>query len=105
MELFGFFLWEGITLLFVFLTGMGILTLRRLASGRPGFTAEDRQLYFADLNLNLSFPRICIRLFLAAAACLAIGTLENFVFAQFGAGLLTAVFVLTSFSIVRFALR
>lgn len=105
MELFGFVLWEGTTLLFVFLSGIGILTLRRLAKGRPGFTQEDRQLYFGDLDLNLSFARICVRLLIAAVSCLAIGALEHLAFAQFGAGLLTALFVLTSFSIVRLVLR
>jgi hypothetical protein len=105
MELFGLVLWEAITLLFVLLGGIGLMALRRKANGRPAFTDQDRLLYFGDLNLDISMPELCLKLCVAALVCLIVGFFERLVLAQFGPGLLTATFVLTSFSIVRFTLK
>jgi len=104
MESVGFVLWEGATLLFVIIGGAGLVALRRIASGRPAFTEQDRLLYFGDLNLEISIPELCLKLCAAVFLCLVIGFFEHVIFAHFGAGLLTATFVLSSFGIVRFTL-
>jgi hypothetical protein len=102
MEQFGFVLWELTTLLFVIASATAITVLRRKAGGRAGFSEQDRLLYFGDLNLDLTFFELALKLCGATILCLFAGLLEHLILAHFGAGLLTGTFILTSFSIVRF---
>lgn len=101
MEAMGYILWEGATLLFVLFGGIGLTILRRKTNGRPAFTDEDRLLYFGDLDVGLSMPKLCLKLCVAAFLCSLIGSLEALVLPYVGPGLFSAAFLLTSLGIVK----
>jgi hypothetical protein len=97
----GFVLWEAITLLIVIFGGIGLTVLRRRARGRPGFTNQDRQLFFGDSIARMSKLRVVLNFGLAVVLCFVIGFFEIMIFAPLGAGLLTAILLLTCLGIVN----
>jgi hypothetical protein len=97
---FGYVLWEGITLLIVIFGGIGLLVLLRKSRGKPGFTAQDHELFFAYSKTKMSKLRAVLTFGLAVILCSVIGVLEFGVFAPLGAGILTPVLVLTCLAIV-----
>jgi hypothetical protein len=101
MENIGFILWEGITLLVVILGGIGLLVLRRKASGRPAFTNGDRQLFFGQSRAKKAPHRLLANFSMAVLLCLSTALLEFLILAPLGAGLLTVVLLLTSLGIVN----
>lgn len=101
IEKIGFALWEAITLLAVMLVGIGIMVLRRKASGRPVFSDEDRQLFFGRLRIKAWTPKHLVKLGIAAFLCFLLVLLEMLMFAPLGAATLTVVLVLTSLAIVK----
>ncbi len=105
MEKMGFVLWESFTLLFVILAGLGVLIIRRKASGRPVFTHDDWHLYFGDIQLRMSKPRLALRLSYAVFLCSLVLLISNPLLAFMRAGLYTVTIVFTCAGIVRAALR
>lgn len=101
LEKFGFALWEATTLLIVILCGIGIMVLRRKASGRPAFSNEDQELFFGRARVKTSTPKHLFNLGIAVFLCLFLALLEMLVFAPLGAATLTVVLVLTSLAIVN----
>jgi hypothetical protein len=101
LEKTGFVLWEGITLLMVIFGGIGMVALRRRASGRPAFTYEDRQLFFGRSRMRLPTPRLLFNFGVAIVLCFFSALLEVLILAPLGAGLLTVVLLLTSLGIVN----
>src|SRR5205823_14984674 len=96
----GLILWEVITLLTVFLGGIGFVVLRRKASGRPAFTERDRQLFFGPRKITVSTTKFWINFSAAVVLCFFIDVLEFLIFGWLGPGLLTMVVVLSSIGIV-----
>ena len=96
----GLILWEVITLLTVFLGGIGFVVLRRKASGRPAFTERDRQLFFGPRKITVSTAKFWINFSAAVFLCFFIDVLEVLIFGWLGPGLLTMVVVLSSIGIV-----
>jgi hypothetical protein len=105
MEMMGFVLWEGLTLLFVLLAGLGVLIIRRKASGRPGFTRHDWLTYFGDLQLRMSKPRLALRLCYAAFLCSCLTLIFNPFLARMGPGLYSVTIIFVCLGIVKFTLR
>jgi hypothetical protein len=104
MEHSGYFLWEGIIFLMQILVGMGLLVLRRKASGRPSFTNADRQLFFAQARVGMLTPRFWTNFTIAALFCFFVGLLMQLVLAPFGAGILATAQLVTFMGIVKKAL-
>ena len=105
MEKMGFVLWESLTVLFVILAGLGVLMIRRKADGRPVFTRHDWLLYFGDLQLRMSKPRLALRLAFAVFLCSCLTLIGNPFLARMGPGLYSVTIVFTCLAIVRAALR
>jgi len=101
MEHSGYYLWEGITFLTVISVGIGLLVLRRKASGRAAFTHDDRQLFFGHSQVTISTPRFCINLGIAVFLCYFAGLLEHLILAPFGASVLATAQLLTLMGIVK----
>jgi hypothetical protein len=101
LEKTGFVLWEGITLLMVIFGGIGMVALRRRASGRPAFTYEDRQLFFGRSKVGVPTHRLLLNFGVAILLCFFSAVLEVLILAPVGAGLLTVVLLLTSLGIVN----
>jgi hypothetical protein len=97
---FGFVLWETITLLSVVLGGIGLMVLRRKASGRPAFTELDRQLFFGPRKIAVSTAKFWINFSAAVFLCFVINVLEFLIFGWLGPALLTMVVLITSMGIV-----
>jgi hypothetical protein len=100
-EKIGFVLWEGITLLVVILSGLGLLVLRRKFSGKPAFTNEDWQLFFGHSKIRLSSSTLLLNFGITVFLCLFIAILETRIFEPLGAGPLTVLLLLTSLGIVK----
>jgi|SRR3990172_8362817 len=105
MEIFGFVLWEGITLLFVGLAGLALLAIRRKSSGQPAFSRRDWQLYFGPMDVGTSKLRLCFKLSAAVVSCLLVGLAGKPMLGQLGAGIGSAAFLLTCLGIVKFSLK
>ena len=105
MEKMGFVLWESLTLLFVILAGLGVLMIRRKASGRPVFTRHDWLTYFGDLQLRMSKPRLAFRLSFAAFLCSLLAVISNAFLVRLGPGLYSVTFVFACLGIVKATLR
>lgn len=105
MEKMGFVLWEGLTLLFVILAGLGVLIIRRRARGRPAFTRHDWLAYFGDLQLRMSKPRLALRLSYAAFLCSCLTLIGNPFLLRMGPGLYSVTIVFACLGIVKIALR
>jgi len=105
MEMMGFVLWEGLTLLFVLLTGLGVLIIRRKANGQPVFTRHDWLTYFGDLQLRMSKPRLALRLSYAVFLCYCLTLIFNPFLARMGPGLYSVTIILGCVGIVKFTLR
>jgi hypothetical protein len=105
MEKMGFVLWEGLTLLFVILAGLGVLIIRRRASGRPAFTRHDWLTYFGDLQMRISKPRLALRLSYAAFLCSCLTLIGNPFLVRVGPGLYSVTIVFACLGIVKVALR
>jgi hypothetical protein len=105
MEKMGFLLWESLTVLFVLLTGLGILIIRRKASGRPVFTRHDWLTCFGDLKLRMSKPRLALRLSCAAFLCSCLALISNPFLARMGPGLYSVTIIFACLGIVKFTLR
>jgi hypothetical protein len=105
MEMMGFVLWEGFTLLFVLLAGLGILVIRRKTSGQPVFTRHDWLTYFGDLQLRMSKPKLALRLSYAAFVCSSLTLIGNPFLARMGAGLYSVAIIFACLGIVKIALR
>jgi hypothetical protein len=105
MEIMGFVLWEGFTLLFVLLAALGVLIIRRKASGRPVFTRHDWLTYFGDLQLRMSKPRLALRLSYAAFLCSSLTLVGNPFLARMGPGLYSVTIIFACLGIVKTALR
>ena len=101
----GFVLWESLTLLFVILAGLGVLMIRRKASGRPVFTRHDWLTFFGDLQLQMSKPRLAFRLSFAAVLCFLLALFGSSLLARLGPGLYAVPFVFICLGIVKGALR
>jgi len=105
MEKMGFVLWESLTALFVILAGLGVLIIRRKASGRPPFTRHDWFTYFGDLQLRMSKPRLALRLALAVFLCSCLPIIGNPLLARLGPGLYSVTIAFACLGIVRAMLR
>jgi len=105
MEMMGFVLWESLTSLFVILTGLGVLIIRRKASGRPGFTRHDWLTYFGDLQLRMSKPKLALRLFFAVFLCSCLALVGNPFLARMGPGLYSVTIIFAFLGIVKLTLR
>jgi hypothetical protein len=105
MEMMGFVLWEGLTLLFVILAGYGFLTIRRKASGQPVFTRHDWLTYFGDLQLRMSKPRLALKLSYAAFLCSGLALISNPFLARIGPGLYSVAIIFACLGIVKLTLR
>lgn len=105
MEMMGFVLWEGLTLLFVLLAGLAVLIIRRKASGRPVFTRHDWHTYFGDLQLRMSKPRLALRLSYAAFLCSCLTLIGNPFLERMGPGLYSVTIIFACLGIVKFTLR
>jgi hypothetical protein len=101
MEHSGYYLWEGIIFLMQILIGMGLLVLRRKASGRPAFTEDDRQLFFSRARVSVSTTRFWINFGIAALLCFFAGLLEQLVLGPFGPGVLATAQLITFIGIVK----
>jgi hypothetical protein len=101
MEHSGYYMWEGITFLMQILVGIGLLVLRRKASGRPAFTEDDRQLLFSRSRVSLSTTRFWINFGIAAFLCFFAGLLEQLLLGPFGAGVLATAQLITFMGIVK----
>ncbi|MBI2181416.1 MAG: hypothetical protein HYU31_11460 [Deltaproteobacteria bacterium] len=105
MEIMGFVLWEGLTLLLVLLAGLGVLIIRRKASGRPIFTRHDWVTYFGDLQVRMSKPRLALRLSYAAFICSLVVIITGPVLARMGPGLYSVTIIFACLGIVKLTLR
>jgi hypothetical protein len=101
MEHSGFYVWEGMTFLMQILVGIGLLVLRRKASGRPAFTENDRQLFFSRSRASVSTTRFWINFGIAVFLCCFAGLLTQLVLAPFGAGVLATAQLITFLGIVK----
>jgi hypothetical protein len=101
MEHSGHYLWEGITFLMQILVGLGLLVMRRKASGRPAFTEDDRQLFFSRSRVSVSTNRFWINCGIAAFLCFFAGLLVQLVLAPFGPGVLATAQLITFMGIVK----
>ena len=101
MENSGYWLWEGMAFLTQIFIGLGLLVLRRKASGRPAFTDADRKLFFGPSRLRWSAARFWINFSAAVFLCCFIGLLEHLILARFGASILATAQLLTLFGIVK----
>jgi hypothetical protein len=99
LERIGYVLWESVTLVTVLSIGLGFLALRRIAKGRPGFSADDRHLFFGN-GVRPKGPRMMLKFVTAGALCFCSLALEVAFFLPFGAALLTGIMLLTSMAIV-----
>jgi hypothetical protein len=99
LERIGYVVWESFTLLAVLSSGIGLLALRRIANGRPGFTDEDRYLFFGR-GVRPCGPRMILKLAGAGALCFCSLAVEVALFLPVGAALLTGIMLLTSMAIV-----
>ena len=105
MEKMGFVLWESLTVLFVILAGLGVLMIRRKADGRPVFTRHDWLLYFGDLQLRMSKPRLALRLSYAIFLCSCLALIGNPILVRLGPGLYSVTIVFACLGIVKLTLR
>ena len=105
MEMMGFVLWESLTLLFVILTGLVVLIIRRKANGRPVFTRHDWVTYFGDLQLRMSKPRLALRLSYAAFLCSLVVMIAGPVLARMGPGLYSVTIIFACLGVVKLTLR
>ena len=105
MEMMGFVLWEGLTLLLVLLTGLGVLIIRRKANGQPVFTRHDWLTYFGDLQLRMSKPRLALRLSYAVFLCSCLTLIGKPFLARMGPGLYSVTILFACLGIVKFTLR
>src|SRR5437867_13271889 len=96
----GLILWEVITLLTVFLGGIGFVVLRRKASGRPAFTGRDRQLFFGSRKITLSTAKFWVNFSAAVFLSLSITMLEFLILGLLGPALLTMLVLVTLMEIV-----
>jgi hypothetical protein len=103
MEHSGYYMWEGIIFLMQILIGVGLLVLRRKASGRPAFTDDDRRLFFGRSPVGLT-PKFWMNFASAAVLCFFVGLLMQLVLAPFGAGILATAQLITFVGIVNKAL-
>ena len=101
MEQVGYFLWEVITFLTILFAGIGLLVLRRKASGNPPFTDRDRQLFFGHPEVRVSKPRFYMNLGIAVFLCYLAGFLEYLLLARFGASILGTAQLITFLGIVK----
>jgi hypothetical protein len=101
VEQIGYFLWEVITFSTILFTGIGLLVLRRKASGRPAFTDHDRQLFFGHPEVKVSRPRFYVNFSIAVFLCYLAGSLESLILARFGASILAAAQLITFLGIVK----
>src|SRR5438093_11744603 len=97
----GLILWEIITLLTVFLGGIGFVVLRRKASGRPAFTERDRQLFFGPRKITLSTAKFWINFSAAVFLCLSINILAFLMLGCLGPALLTLLVLVASTRMVH----
>jgi len=102
--MFGWVLWEGVTLVFVVASGLALLALRRKVGGRPAFTHQDWLTYFGDLPAQASKPRLVLKLSGAAFLCFLVVLIGGPLLVNLGAGLYSATFLFTSLGIVKLAL-
>lgn len=101
MEHSGYYMWEGITFLMQILVGIGLLVLRRKASGRPAFTEDDRQLFFSRSRVSVATPGFWINFGIAAFLCFFAGLLEQLLLGPFGPGVLATAQLITFMGIVK----
>jgi hypothetical protein len=101
MENIGYWLWEGIAFVMQLSVAMGLLVLRRKASGRPAFTDEDRRLFFSPSQLTVSMPKFWINFTMAVFLTYPIGLLEHMFLAPLGASFFATAHLLTLFAIVK----
>ena len=101
MEQIGYFLWEGITFSTILFAGIGLLALRRKASGNPAFTDRDRQLFFGHPEVRVSKPRFYVNFGIAVFLCYLAGCLEYLLLARFGASILATAQLITFMGIVK----
>jgi hypothetical protein len=92
-------------LLFVILAGLGVLMIRRKASGQPVFTYHDWLLYFGDLQLRMSKPKLALRLSYAAFLCSCLTLIGNAFLARLGPALYSVMILFACLVIVKMALR
>jgi hypothetical protein len=104
MEHTGYYMWEGIIFLMQILIGMGLLVLRRKASGRPSFTNADRQLFFSPARVGMLTPQFWTNFAIAALLCFFVGLLMQLFLGPFGPGVLATAQLLTFMGIVKKAL-
>jgi len=101
VEQIGYFLWEVLTFLTIIFAGIGLLVLRRKASGNPAFTDHDRQLFFGRPEVRLSKPRFYMNFGIAVFLCYLAGFLEYLLLSRFGAGILATAQLITFLGIVK----
>jgi hypothetical protein len=77
VEHLGHLLWELITFSTILFAGVGLLVLRRRASGKPAFTERDRRLFFGRPEIKLSKPRFYLNFGIAVFLCYSAGRLSR----------------------------
>ena len=101
MEHSGYYIWEGTIFLVQILVGMGLLVLRRKASGRPAFTDNDRQLFLSRARVSISTTRFWLNFSAAAFLCFFAGLLVQLIVGPFGPGVLATAQLITFMGIVK----
>ena len=101
MEDSGYYVWEGITFLVEILVAMGLLVLRRKATGRPAFTGDDRQLFFGPSQVVASTRRFYFNFGIAIFLCCLVVPLEELILGRFGVTVLATAQLLTLLGIVK----
>jgi hypothetical protein len=101
VEQIGYFLWEVVTLSTMLFTGIGLLVLRRRASGNPAFTDRDRQLFFGHPEVKVSKPRFYVNFGIAVFLCYFAGFLEYLLLERLGASFLATAQLITFLGIVK----
>lgn len=102
LEQMGYFLWEGLLLLWVFVGSLAFVIVRRRINGRARGIKQDWKSLFS--GSARSRPQSCLRLALAVFLFSGIGLLEVFAFAQLGAALLSVALIVSCAGIVNIIL-
>lgn len=104
MDRFGDILSEAPVFFLVIWFAVRFVQLRRIRQNRPVFSESERRMLFHAGRYQPRTWRFYSRFLLAVLSLTTIGILEIFVFAQFGAAIVSAVLLLTAAAIVRHVL-
>ena len=101
MERGVYWIWEASAFLLQISVAMGLLVLRRKASGGPAFADENRQSFFGQSPVAVSTFGFWTNFGIAALLCYFTAFLEQLIFAHFGASVLATAELLTLLGIIE----